>query len=55
MEISGHLILRYRAEQRLNITNTPTSQGAGVAIGEAFGEVEALKEQMEEMLGVLMP
>lgn len=29
MERSGHMALRFRAEQRLNITNTPTSQGTG--------------------------
>lgn len=36
--MSSHAVQRYRAEQRPDITSTPTSPGTG----EARGEVEAL-------------
>lgn len=47
MEMSGQLVLTYRAEQRLNITSIHISQGAGEGTEEACGKVDALQEQTE--------
>lgn len=49
MEMSGHLVLRKRAEQTLNKASVPTTKGRRDRRRnrEALGEVDALEEQVE--------